>query len=102
MQCPRCQSDDIARSRRTLLDRLVLPLIRGKVFRCRDCHKRFWVGVEWSSLILGTLTLVVTAAIVLGLVVVSSARRQHHVVERSPSVPPPHNEGAPLPPPSLN
>jgi|GEM_PF-3241836 len=76
MKCPRCQSDDVTRSRRRLVDRLVQPIVRGRILRCRDCHKRFWVGVEWGAVILGALTAAVTVVVITAMVIV--AARQSH------------------------
>ena len=44
--------------------------------RCRDCRKRFWVGVEWSSVILGFLTMTVTASLLVGVVLAHQASVQ--------------------------
>lgn len=68
MECPQCHSDDITRSRHRLLDRLVLPVLHGEVFRCRDCHKRFWVNVHWGTVVLGFVTAMVTAVIAVAMV----------------------------------
>ncbi|HEX4277376.1 MAG TPA: hypothetical protein VHZ74_18595, partial [Bryobacteraceae bacterium] len=69
MQCPYCQSDDVTRSRRKFWERFVLPLMRAHVMRCRDCHKRHWIGVEWGLVILGGLIMVVGAGVVAGVIV---------------------------------
>ena len=31
MECPKCHSDDLTRSRRRLVERLILPLVRAQV-----------------------------------------------------------------------
>ncbi|HWF08021.1 MAG TPA: hypothetical protein VG297_06130 [Bryobacteraceae bacterium] len=83
MQCPYCQSDDITRSRRKLWERFVLAALRAQVYRCRDCRKRHWVGVEWGAVILGSLVVVVAVGIV-GAVIV--AHRNQKVIEAAPRV----------------
>jgi len=70
MQCPRCQSDDLTRSRRKLWERFVLPVLRGQPQRCRDCKHRFWVGVEWGRVVLGALTAMIVATVVVAMVVI--------------------------------
>ena len=41
--CPRCESDQIRRSkRRGLLERVPLTLIFVRPFRCRECRHRFF------------------------------------------------------------
>jgi hypothetical protein len=44
--CPSCRSNDVSRSRkRKLKDRFMRWL--GKVaYRCRDCHRRFYVTLD--------------------------------------------------------
>jgi len=76
MECPHCHSDDIARSRRRFLDRLILPLLHGEVLRCRDCRTRFWVGVQWSKVILGCLTATVTAVVIVAMVAVHQSNEE--------------------------
>jgi ribosomal protein L37AE/L43A len=70
LQCPKCKSNDISRSRRKLWERVVLFVLKAQVYRCRDCRRRFWVGVEWGGVILGTLTVVVVAGVALTMVAV--------------------------------
>jgi hypothetical protein len=74
--CPRCHSNDVKRSRRTFTERLVLPMLRGRVFRCRDCKKRFWIDVQWSAVILAGLSMTVAAGIVTAAIVVHQMRVQ--------------------------
>jgi hypothetical protein len=68
MECPHCHSDDVTRSRRRFLDRIALPVLRAEVFRCRDCKKRFWVNVQWSTVILGCMTAMVTLVVIVAMV----------------------------------
>lgn len=74
MKCPQCHSDDVKRSRRKFPERIALFVLRGQVFRCRDCKKRFWVGVQWSKVILAFLTITVTASIVVAVVITHEIR----------------------------
>jgi hypothetical protein len=70
MQCPKCLSDDVIRSRRRFHERFILPVLRANVYRCRDCKRRFWVGVQWGGIILGVLVVAVTSAVITAMVVV--------------------------------
>jgi hypothetical protein len=76
MQCPKCQSNDIQRSRRRLLDHALLPLVRAQVYRCRDCKKRFWAGVQWGPVILGSLTFAVVAVVAVVMVAAHHSQGQ--------------------------
>jgi hypothetical protein len=76
LECPKCKSNDIARSRRKFWERFVLFVLKAQVYRCRDCRKRFWVGVEWGGVILGTLTVVVVAGVALTMVAVHRSQQQ--------------------------
>jgi hypothetical protein len=51
----------------------VLPIVRGQVQRCRDCKHRFWIGVEWTRVVLGALAAMVVAGVIVAMVLV----RQH-------------------------
>ncbi len=73
MECPHCHSSDVIRSRRKFAERFLLPVFRASVMRCRDCKKRFWIGVEWGSVILGLLTMTVTACLLVGVVLAHQA-----------------------------
>src|SRR5579863_461434 len=83
MQCPRCQSDDIKRSRRKFWERIVLHVLKAQVYRCRDCRHRYWVGVQWNHVILGTLAAVIVAGVVTTMVLV-----RYNQTHRPPSAPP--------------
>jgi uncharacterized protein with PIN domain len=41
-RCPRCQGGHIERvARRGLYERLILPLMLRRAYRCRECSERF-------------------------------------------------------------
>jgi hypothetical protein len=74
----------------------VLPIVRGQAQRCRDCKHRFWVGVEWTRVVLGALAAMVVAGVVVAMVLV----RQHQN-QPKPDVPTPQvrrRRLRPLPP----
>ena len=52
----------------------MLPILQGEPYRCRDCKHRFWVGVKWGGLVLGTVTVLVVAALIVTIVVVRQER----------------------------
>lgn len=70
------------RSRRRLRERIVLFALRAQVYRCRDCKKRFWVGIEWGKVILGTLSAVFVTGVIVTMVVVY--RNQQPPVQAPP------------------
>lgn len=82
--CPHCQSDDVKRSRRKFWERFVLAALRAQVYRCRDCRKRHWVGVEWGAVILGCLVFVVAGGVVTAAIVVH--RNQVAAAQNPPPV----------------
>jgi|SRR5580704_9456402 hypothetical protein len=101
MQCPRCQSDDIKRSRRKLWERFVLHALKAQVYRCRDCKHRYWVGVQWSHVILGAFAAVVVAGVIATMVIIRhnqnlpepaappvQSRRRRRVQPLPPGLPP--------------
>jgi transposase-like protein len=46
MNCPRCHSEHIRRSRRKgIIERRILPMLLVKPFRCEGCDYRFF---RWS------------------------------------------------------
>lgn len=76
MECPKCHSDDITRSRRKLGERLILPIMRAQVYRCRDCKYRFWVGVQWRFVILGFLSVTMAAGFALAVMFAYQTRAE--------------------------
>jgi len=62
----------------------VLPIVRGQAHRCRDCKHRFWAGVEWGRVVLGTLTAMVVAFVIVAMVVVRENQTQ---TQPNPGVP---------------
>jgi hypothetical protein len=80
MECPKCHSDDLTKSRRRFADTIFLPLLRAEVFRCRDCHKRFWVCVQWGPVVLVSTMAVLTTF----LIVVVMFAHQRRADESSP------------------
>ena len=83
-ECPYCHSDDVTRSSRTFTERLLLPFLRADVHRCRDCRKRFLVNVQWGTVILGLLTAMVTAAVILAMVVAHQHREDEESAAPAP------------------
>src|ERR1700761_542324 len=81
MRCSHCQSDDVVKSHRKLLERPLLFLLKAQVYRCRDCHRRFRAEAEWGPVILGFLVMVVAAGVALAMVV---ARRSTPRVDAHP------------------
>jgi hypothetical protein len=95
IECPKCHSDDITRSRRKLGERLILPIIRAQVYRCRDCKNRFWVGVQWRFVILGFLSVAMAAGFALAIVFAHESRQAEAAAAAVPNntrryrIPPP-------------
>jgi hypothetical protein len=76
MECPKCHSDDVTRSRRRLAEQLILPMMRAQVYRCRDCKNRFWTGVQWRFVILGFLSIAVVAGFAFAIMFAHETREQ--------------------------
>jgi hypothetical protein len=87
MQCPRCLSVEIVKSRRSSWERVVLPVLRAEVYRCRDCRWRFRVGVEMGGLILGTVLAVVTAVVIAAMLLVGHRNEDRTSDSRRHSTP---------------
>ena len=81
MTCPRCQSHDVVKSHRKFVERMLLPVVKAEVFRCRDCRKRFWDGVQWAPIILCGLTMAFGA--IIGLAMIAA-----HETQAQPKAPP--------------
>jgi hypothetical protein len=56
-KCPRCKSTWIKRSHSKAWERIVLFVLRARVYRCSDCHRRFWTSDigRTGVFVLGTL-----------------------------------------------
>ncbi len=48
MICPNCGSSRVRRSRRSLAEKILLPMLMMRPFRCEDCVSRF-VNLLWRS-----------------------------------------------------
>ena len=84
LECPKCHSDDVTRSRRKLAERLILPIMRAQVYRCRDCKNRFWVGVQWRFVILGLLAAAMAAGFALAIKFTHESREQQAAEDAAP------------------
>ena len=76
LECPKCHSDDVKRSRRKFWERLILPLLDAHVHRCRDCKRRFWVGAQWNRLVFASIALVFVGGMIVTMVLLKQARDQ--------------------------
>ncbi len=52
--------------------------------RCRDCHKRFWVDTHWGGVVLGLVTVMVTAVVVVVMVAVHRNKEDQVSAEAAP------------------
>jgi len=84
MECPKCHSDDVTRSRRKFGERLILPVMRAQAYRCRDCKHRFWVGVQWRLVILGFLSAAIAAGFALAITFAHESREQEVAQRTTP------------------
>jgi hypothetical protein len=85
-ECPRCHSDDVKRSRRRLIERALLPLMRAQVYRCCDCKKRFWVGDQLRLVMLGLVGAAVIAAFVATFMFAHETRGEAAATDSEPRV----------------
>ena len=76
LECPKCHSDDVKRSRRKFWERFVLPLVAAHVHRCRDCKHRFWVGAQWKRVVLASVAVAFAGGVALTVVLVIQTRNQ--------------------------
>ena len=84
MECPKCHSDDVTRSRRKFVERLVLPIMRAQAYRCRDCKYRFWVGVQWRYVILGVISAAMVAGFALAIMFAHVSRERQAAEAAAP------------------
>lgn len=84
MECPKCHSDDVKRSRRKIAERVILPIMRAQAFRCQDCKHRFWVGVQWRFVILGFLSVAMAAGFALAITFAHESREQQAAEAAAP------------------
>jgi len=82
LECPRCHSDDVIRSRRKFWERFVLVLVAAHVHRCRDCKHRFWVGMQWKRLVLASVAVAFVAGIALTVLLLIQTRTPPQPVAR--------------------
>jgi hypothetical protein len=82
MRCPRCVSEELTRSRRNRWERLVFPVVRADAFRCRNCKKRFRVGLGWGVVILAILAAAVGVSVVAAIVFVDTRNDNRPKAER--------------------
>jgi ribosomal protein L37AE/L43A len=97
MQCPRCSSDDVKRSRRKFWERFVLALFRAQIFRCRDCKKRFWTGINWGPVILAGLAFVMVSGVAIAMVVAHRSAMEAARVPRARPLPRARRRALPMP-----
>jgi hypothetical protein len=57
-----------------MVERLILPVMRAQVHRCRDCKHRFWVGVQWRFVILGVLSVAMAGGFALAIMFAHQSR----------------------------
>jgi len=55
-------------------ERFALFALRGQVFRCCDCKKRFWLGVNWVPLVLGSLAALLVVGVFSAMIVAHNSR----------------------------
>lgn len=101
LECPKCHSDDVKRSRRTFWEHLVLPLMSAQVHRCRDCKHRFWVGTQWKRLVLTSIAIVFAGGVAFTVVLLIQTRAQPPAKPVSQQRPRLRRRRLPPPPPGL-
>ncbi len=97
MECPKCHSDDVTRSRRKFWERFVLPLLSAHVHRCRDCKHRFWIGTHWSRLVFASIAVFFVVGIFTTVTLIRKAKEAPPPVVQQP-LRPRRRRLPPLPP----
>jgi hypothetical protein len=67
-----------------MAERLILPVMRAQVYRCRDCKHRFWIGVQWRFVILGFLSVAMAAGFTMAVIFAHQSREAEAAAAAAP------------------